>query len=336
MSAVTAFDASNTTYSGAQLNLIRNTVAKDCHPMEFELFVTVAHSAGLDPLRKQISAIVFDKHDPQKRRMSIITNIDGLRAIAARSGRYRPDENEPEFEMNPDAKSSANPIGLVKAVVKIYVADEKRRGGWKPVAGVAYWDEFAPLRDEAAGGYDWVETGETWPDTGRARKRKAARGSDMVRTLDPTSPWAKMPRIMLAKCAEAQALRRAFPECMSSLYEAAEMDQARAAELTPSERIGQFETDERLKRVAAPNGILFQLAPNTPLQSVPLGCVADRALEVIQSFTSSEQMLWFESANLQPLREFWARAPGDALALKKLMAARREQLEPLGQDHQPS
>ena len=38
--------------------------------------------------------------------------------------------------------------------------------------------------------------------------------------------WSKMPRVMLGKCAEARAIRRAFPQDMASIYTNEEMDQA--------------------------------------------------------------------------------------------------------------
>lgn len=308
MNNVVAHPSSANTFTGHQLALIRRTVAADCNDMEFDLFVTVARNAGLDPFRRQISALVFNKNKPDKRRMSIITGIDGLRAIAARSARYRPDETEPEFTFDPALKDpDRNPVGLEKAVVRVYIRDD---GGqtWRPVAGVAYWDEFAPISEE------WAED-----ETGRRRP-----SGKMV--LDTKGQWGRMPRVMLAKCAEAQALRKAFPEDLSALYEGAELDQAKASDLTPSEIVGQADTEERLTRIGAAGGIVFQLFPNAPLESIPLGKVADRVLEAIDGFSLFEQIRWFESANLHPLREFWARAPGDALELKKALEKRRADL----------
>jgi phage recombination protein Bet len=303
--------ALSTSFTGRQLELIRHTVAKDCQPEEFNLFIAVAQRAGLDPFRKQISALVFNKNKPDKRRMSIITGIDGLRAIAARSGRYRPDENEPVITYLSELKGPTNPLGIEKAVVRIYIRDE---GGheWRPVAGVAHWDEFAPISEE------WAED----PQTGRRRP-----SGKMV--LDTSGNWFRMGRVMISKCAEAQALRKAFPEDLSGLYEGAEMDQARVVDLTPTEIIDAQATEDRLERVGGKGVITFQLSPVSPLENIPIGKVADAILGAYREMDLT-QARWFDSANRTPLQEFWARSPADALELKKAMEAIRSKLEAAG------
>lgn len=49
----------------------------------------------------------------------------------------------------------------------------------------------------------------------------------------PTQMWSEKPHIMISKCAEALALRKAFPEDMAGLYVPEEMDQAQRHEEEP-------------------------------------------------------------------------------------------------------
>lgn len=70
-----------------------------------------------------------------------------------------------------------------------------KRGEWHVVEADAYFDEYVQRKKDGT----------------------------------PTSFWLKMPRIMLGKCAEALALRRAFPAELSGLYAPEEMGQPESA-----------------------------------------------------------------------------------------------------------
>jgi len=73
-----------------------------------------------------------------------------------------------------------------------YVKKQTKDGHWHTVSASAFLDEYCPVNFQG----------------------------------QPTGMWVKMPRTMLAKCAEAQALRKAFPAEMSGIYTKEEMDQA--------------------------------------------------------------------------------------------------------------
>jgi len=51
----------------------------------------------------------FTSTTQKKRRLSLVTSIEGFRATAARTGNYRPDENEPAFVSDNALKAETNP-----------------------------------------------------------------------------------------------------------------------------------------------------------------------------------------------------------------------------------
>jgi hypothetical protein len=60
---------------------------------------------------------------------------------------------------------------------------------------------------------------------------------------------------------------------------------------------------------------MMTLDPSGSLQRIPVGEVADRCLEFIRENEPEAVSSW-SIQNREPLREFWAESPNDALAVK--------------------
>lgn len=163
-------------YSREEVDVIRATVARGASDAQLALFLNVCRSRGLDPFSRQVH------WSPQG---AIIVGIDGLRAIADRTGCYVPGPISYEYDNN-------GKLAAATAVVRKLVA-----GAWHDVAESAHLEEF--------------------------------QGGSPV--------WRKMPRVMLGKCAESRALRRAFPADLSGLYSPEEMEQAGVAPVGPAEPV---------------------------------------------------------------------------------------------------
>lgn len=303
-------------FRAADLALIRRTVAADTNNDEFDLFISYCNALRLDPRRRQIYAFVYSKDNADRRKMSIVVAIDGLRTIAARSGDYRPDEDEARYEIDPQAKGPTNPLGLVKATVCVW---KHSHGDWHCVTASAYWDEYAPIKEEPAGGYRWVETGEVYADSNKPKKRKEAIG-EVQRTLDRSGKWGSMPRLMLAKVAEALALRKAWPDDFSGVYGEEEIDRAKVEDLSPSEAVAAAAVEARETRAGIGRAVTVDWLDNGPLEAVPVGKFADAVMAWLGKHAEEpSQILMFRNRNRHGLTEFWTLQPNDALAVKREM-----------------
>lgn len=293
------------TFTTAQLKVIKDTVARDANNTEFSLFMEACRAYGLDPFRKQIFSIIYSKDNPDKRKQTIIVSRDGLRVLAHRCRDYRPASEPAGIVIDKDLIGPTNPKGILSATIRLWKQDN--RGEWYPVIGEAYWDEFAPVSDE------WGEDPET--------RRRRPTGK---KTLDASGNWAKMPIVMLTKCAESQALRAGWPETFGGIYSEEEMDRV-SATVSASEALEAHERAEREARTGG-RGILMVFDDSMKLEKVPLGSVADRVMEFLRDAEPMDAHK-FRIRNEDALREFWAASPGDALALKRAFETKENMLE---------
>ena len=183
-------------WSEAQLTIIHNNYAKGATPEEFALLMEIARALQLDPLKRQIHFVKRTAKDGDRwvDVWATQTGIDGFRSIAEETGLYD-GQDEPEYGFVETSNPKTGEIlgkRLELARVKVYRKDIGR-----PFVGVAYFDEFVQV----------------------------------TRDKVPVKMWAEKPRTMLAKCAEALAFRKAFPQKLSKVYVGEELgsDEAPAA-----------------------------------------------------------------------------------------------------------
>jgi phage recombination protein Bet len=304
-----------------QLATIKQTVASDTNDIEFDLFIEYAKAKRLDPFSKQIIAVVYSKDDPKKRKMTIIVTQDGQRVLASRCRDYRPAETEPEFVYRDDLKGPTNPLGIEKCTVKLWKQDNTN--AWHPVIGWAYWTDYAPIKT-SGDAFEWVETGETYQDSGKPKKRKQLKaGADIskMQALDDSGNWAKMPRVMLAKCANMVALRSGWPETFDGVYAEEEMEHVQVQDRTASEMVEMEREQRRMKTIAMSDDEYPFVDATGHLSFVHAGRYADHIIQHARNCATADELESLKVRNREGLQRFWARHKDDALAVRKEMDA---------------
>jgi phage recombination protein Bet len=305
------------------LQLFVRTAGKELHGTEIDEAVLWCEVYGANPLLKDIYFFVFDAADPKKRRVVPVLSIQLYRKNADKCGNYRPDDKPPRFTYDDALAGPDNPRGILDCEVTVW---KHAHGAWHPITERVRWDERAPIIEDGEN-VEWIDTGETWPDTGKPKKRKKVTGN-VIRKLDPTKRnWLTMPETMLAKCTEAAAIRKGWPDATAGSYTDGELDAAHTIELTATEILTAEAEQSRLAKVNALDTIMVQWDPEGQFDRVPLGQMADRSLAWIgDSARTGKDLMTWRYRNEHSLKEFWARAKTDALAVKAALEDRIEHL----------
>jgi phage recombination protein Bet len=222
-----------------------------------KLAIGYCKASNLDPMQKPVHIVPIWDKGAGKMRDTIMPGIGLYRTQAARSGQYA---GMTEAEFGPDVTENLAGVTVTfpqwaRVIVKKLL----------PNGTIA---EFSAK--------------EYWKENYATAKRD---------TLQPNAMWKKRPYGQLAKCAEAQALRKAFPESVGAAPTAEEME-GRHAELDmgAADEIGGQSTEQQnggIKRKSETTQQATQQTTQQPARasqkaSAPAAVIDNETGEVIE------------------------------------------------------
>lgn len=235
-----------------EVALVKNHIAKGATDEELRFCLAVARRYKLDPFRGQIWFVKRGDSSAQGgSRWVAIVGINGLQHVAARDHADYGSIDEAEFGPMHEVTWRYKGQGAIRKLqapewAKVSVW---KKGSERPTSVTVWWDEIYPDIDYAP----------------------------LVR---------QMPRLMLAKCARAQAIREAYP-ATDGLYIREEFQGP--PEFTPSGRPIVYPEAETPEQEAEHNPHLKHFLENTQLTTAQAEVAAKRIEELKSSQPAAQQ-----------------------------------------------
>lgn len=172
--------------------VLENSLYPGAGSTSISLVINYCRAAGLDPMQKPVHIVPMWDSKAQRMRDVVMPGVGLYRTQAARTGMYA-GVTEPEF--GPDTTET---IGGVEITYPAWCRVSVRRQ--LPTGAIV---DFSAV--------------ERW-------KENYATAGGKEKSIAPNAMWRRRPYAQLAKCAEAQALRKAFPEMTGAQPTADEME----------------------------------------------------------------------------------------------------------------
>jgi len=208
------------------LTVLENSLYPGAQKESIKLVIGYCKAAGLDPMQKPVHIVPIWDSKSGRMRDVVMPGIGLYRTQASRSGQYA-GVSEPEY--GPDVTKTL---------------------GGQEITFPA-WCRVTVKRLLSNGQTAEFSASERWEEN------YAVKGGQ-AKSVAPNAMWTRRPYAQLAKCAEAQALRKAFPELGSAPtadeMEGKEIDMGAAEVVSPSTEpkpLPQYPADEFDKNLQA-------------------------------------------------------------------------------------
>lgn len=162
------------------MDVLRNSLYPGAQDSSIKMVISYCKASGLDPMRKPVHIVPMWDSKSNSMRDVIMPGIGSYRSDAAKSGQYA---GVSVAEFGPDVTEN---IGGVEITYP-------------------QWCRVSVKRQLANGQIAEFAATERW------KENYAVKGGK-EKSIAPNAMWQKRPYAQLEKCAEAQALRKAFPE----------------------------------------------------------------------------------------------------------------------------